>query len=140
MCGRRYRQWGKRGGRAFFPESTPPPLNYAVVTSKLLSEPRPGRGPSGDPVTFLEVEFPVDHPEYPRFLWTYANYDVEVPGEVGGRDLDALREGTSILISGQLSERLVDEDGRTGRHPAIVASLVSPGPPAEGRAVPGCGA
>jgi len=128
MCGRRDRQWGQRGGRALLPESTPPPLNYAVVTGKLLSDPRPGRGPSGDPVTFLEVEFPVANPEHPRYLWAYATYDVEVPGEVGGRDLEKLCEGTPVLVAGQISERLADEDGRSSRHPVILAAQLHGGP------------
>ena len=128
MCGRRYRQWGERGGRALFPESTPPPLNYAVVTGKLLSDPRPGRGPSGDPVTFLEVECPVATPEHPRYLWVYATYDVEVPGEVGGRDLEELCKGASVLVAGQISERLTIEDGRSSRHPVILAAQLHGGP------------
>jgi hypothetical protein len=36
MCRVGFRQWGRRGGRVFFPETTPPPLNHAVVTGKLL--------------------------------------------------------------------------------------------------------
>lgn len=131
MCKAGYRQWGGRGGRAFFPESTPPPLNYAVVTGKLLSDPRPGRGPSGDPVALLEIEFPVANPEHPRFLWAYATYDVEVPGDIGGRDLEEMRRGASVLVSGQLSERLAIEDGQTSRHPVIVAALLHGGPEAD---------
>lgn len=118
-----------RAGRAFFPESIPPPLNYAVLTGKLLSDPREGRGPSGDPVTLFEIEFPVAHPEHPRFLWTYATYDVEVPGDVGGWEVEELRRGASVLVSGPLSERLSIEDGRTGRHPVIVAALIHAGAP-----------
>lgn len=129
MCRGRFRQWGRRGGQAYFPESIPPPLNHAVVTGKLLDEPRPGWGPSGDPVTFLVMEFPVAHPEYPRFLWAYATYDVEVPGDVGGRELEEMRKGAPVMVSGQLSERMLDEDGRTRRHPAIVAALIHAGPP-----------
>jgi len=139
MCGRRYRQWDQHGGRAFFPQSTPPPLNYAVLTGKLLGDPRPGRGPSGDPVAFLEIEFPVAHPEHPRFLWAHAVYDVEVPGDVGGRELEAMRPDAPVLVSGQLSERMVDEDGQRSRHPVIVAALVRSGPSLERREVPGGG-
>lgn len=129
MCGG-YRQWGRRG-RAFFPELTPPPLNYAVVMGKLLRDPREGRGPSGDPVTLLEIEFPVAHPEHPRFLWTYATYDVEVPGDVGGQKLEELHKDDSILVAGQVSERYAIEDGRTSRSPVIVAAHLHTGPPDE---------
>lgn len=76
MCRGKFRQLGRRGGRTLFPETLPPLLNHAVLTGKVLSEPREGRGPSDDPVTLLEVEFPVAHPEHPRFLWTHATYDV----------------------------------------------------------------
>lgn len=75
-------------------------LNHAVVTGKLLGDPRPGWGPSDDPVTFLEVEFPVAHPEHPRFLWAYATYDVEVPGDVGGRELEEMRTDASVISPG----------------------------------------
>jgi hypothetical protein len=126
MCRVGHRQWG-HGGRAFFPKIVPPPLNYAVLTGKLLKNPREGRGPSGDPVTLLEIEFPVAHPEYPRFLWTYATYDVEVPGDVGGLELQKLHAGRSVLVSGPLSERIGIEDGRTSRHPVVVATLLKLG-------------
>lgn len=129
MCRVRFGQRGRRGGRALFPETLPPPLNHAVVTGKLLGDPRPGWGPSGDPVTFLEVEFPVAHPEHPRFLWAYATYDVEVPGKVGACELEEMRKGASVMVAGQLSERLSIEDGRTARHPVIVAALLHTGPP-----------
>lgn len=124
MCGAGS-QRGRHGGRAIFPRTLPPQLNHAVLTGRLLSEPRAGRGPSGDPVALFEVEFPVAHPEYPRYLWAQATYGVEVPGEVGGRELEEMRRGASVLVSGQLSERLSIEDGRTSRHPVIVAALVS---------------
>lgn len=130
MCRTGHRGRG-RGGRAFFPKTTPPPLNYAVVTGTLLGDPREGRGPSGDPVTLFEIEFPVAHPEHPRFLWAYATYDVEVPGDVGGRQVEELRRGASVLVSGALSQRLAIEDGRTSRHPVIVATLIHGGPPSE---------
>jgi hypothetical protein len=128
MCKAGHRQWGQRGGRAFFPELTPPPLNYAVVTGKLVSDPREGRGPSGDPVTLLEIEFPVAHPEHPRFLWAYATYDLEVPSDVGGRDFEEMRKGAPALVWGQLSERLAIEGRRTSRRPVILAAQIKPGP------------
>lgn len=135
MCGAARRGRDPHGGRALFPEATPPHLNHAVVTGKLLSDPREGRGPSGDPVVLLEIEFPVAHPEHPRFLWAHATYQVEVPGDVGGQDVNGLRKGTPVLVSGQLSERLLLEDSGTSRHPAIVAALLRPGPsPAQAEA------
>ena len=126
MC----RRCGRRTGRGLFPESTPPGLNYVVVTGKLLGEPREGGGPGGDPVLIAQIEFPVAHPEHPRLLWAYATYEVEVPGDVGGRDVEGLRKDTPVLVAGQLSERLSLQDGRSSRHGAIVASLLKVGPPA----------
>lgn len=137
MCRGRFRQLGRRGGRTLFPETLPPPLNHAVVTGKVLSEPREGRGPTEDPVTLLEVEFPVAHPERPRFLWTHATYDVEVPGDVGGRALEEVRKGTSVMVAGQLSERLSIEDGWIARHPVLVAAQIHAGlPEGEGPIAP----
>lgn len=128
MCGGCHR----RPGRRLFPKSTPPGLNYAVVTGKLLGEPREGGEPGGNPVLVADLEFPVAHPEHPRLLWTYVNYAVEVPGDVGGRDVEELRKGTSVLVAGQLSQRLSLQDGRSERNPALVASLLKVGPQAEG--------
>lgn len=68
------------------------------------------------------------YPEHPRLLWAYAAYDVEVPGGVGGREVEELREGAPVLVSGQLSERLALEGGRASTHGAIVAAFVKPGP------------
>lgn len=128
MCGRCHR----RPGRTLFPESSPPGLNYAVVTGKLLEEPREGGGPGGNPVLIADIEFPVAHPEHPRLLWAYATYGVEIPGDVGGRDVEGLRKGTPVLVAGQLTERHSLQDGRAERNPAIVASLLKVGPQAEG--------
>lgn len=115
----------QRDEQALFPKSIPPGLNYAVVTGTLIADPIEGEeGPGGDPVTLLEVKFPVAHPEGPRLLWTYAFYDVEVPGNVGGRDIEELRKGAPVLVAGQLSER----PDRMGAQAAIVAILVKPGP------------
>lgn len=136
MCGRRYRQWDEHG-RAFFPELTPPPLNYAVVTGKLLRDPRSGSGSHGEPITLLEIEFPVAHPEHPRFLWAYTVYDIKVPGDISGPGLEELRKGASVLVWGQLSERVAIEDGRMSRHPAIAAASIHPGPSSEGPTAPG---
>lgn len=71
------------------------------------------------------------HPGHPRFLWAYAIYDVEVPGDVGGPELEQLHKGASVLAWGQLSERIVDEDGRISRHPVIVATSIHPSPSSE---------
>ena len=64
MCGR----CPHRRGRRFFPEPEWPGLSYAVVSGKLLGEPRQGGGPGGDPVLIAEIEFPVAHPEHPAAL------------------------------------------------------------------------
>ena len=128
MCGGYHR----RPGRKLLPKSTPPGLNYAVVTGKLLGEPREGGGPGGDPVLVADLEFPVAHPEHPRLLWTFANYAVELPGDAGGPGVEGLRKGTPVLVAGQLSERLSLQDGCAERTPAILASLLKVGPQAEG--------
>lgn len=114
----------RRDERPPFPQSIPPGLNYAVVTGTLIADPiEDEKGPDGDPVTLLEIKFPVAHPEDPRLLWTYAFYDVEVPPKVCRRDIEELRKGTPVLVAGQLSER----PDRMGAHAAIVATLVKPG-------------
>jgi hypothetical protein len=128
MCGRR----PPTRGRRLFPEPEWPGLNYAVVSGKLLGEPRQGGGPGGDPVLIAEIEFPVAHPEHPRLLWAYASYEVELPGDLGGREVETLPKGTRVLVAGQLSERLSLQDGRSSRSGAIVASLLRVGPQAEG--------
>lgn len=130
MC----RQYGQRSGRRLFPESTPPGLNYAVVTGKLLADPREGGGPGGTPVLVMEIEFPVADPEHPRLLWTHASYEVEVPGDVGGRHVEELKKGAPVLIAGRLSERCSLEDGRARCRGAIVASLIHSGPPPDWQA------
>ncbi|HMJ72860.1 MAG TPA: hypothetical protein VK471_05775 [Solirubrobacterales bacterium] len=114
----------KPGDQAPFPKSTPPGINYAVVTGTLISDPIKDKGPGGEPLTLLEIKFPVAHPEDPRLLWTYAFYDVQVPAKVGGRDIEDLREGATVLVAGQLSQR----PDRIDEQAAIVAMLVKPGP------------
>jgi hypothetical protein len=69
-----------RQHQALFPKSTPPGLNYAVVTGTLIADPIKVEGPGGEKITLLEIKFPVANPEDPRLLWTHAFYDVEVPG------------------------------------------------------------
>lgn len=114
----------QRNERALFPKSIPPGLNHAVVTGTLIADPVEDKGPGGEALTLLEIKFPVAHPEDPRLLWTYAFYDVEVPGKVGGRDIKELRKGAPVLVAGQLSER----PDRMGEHGAILAILIKPGP------------
>lgn len=123
MCGRCQR----RPARKLFPDTTPPGLNYAVVTGKLIGEPKEGGGPGGTPVLLLEVEFPVAHPEHPRLLWAMAAYEVEVPGDLGGRHVEELRKGAPVMVAGQLTERWALQDGRSSRRGAIVANLIQPG-------------
>jgi hypothetical protein len=129
VCGHRA---GRRRGRRRFPESKPPGLNHSVVTGTLIDDPRPGRNPVGEPVTFLRVEFPVADPEHPQLLWTWASCDVEVSEALteqpGVRELQG---GASVMVAGQLSERWMIFDGRTSRRGVIVAALVHPGPPPE---------
>jgi hypothetical protein len=123
MC-RRAGHRRQREKRPPFPKSIPPGLNYAVVTGTLIADPIEGeRGPGGDPVTLLEIKFPVAHPEDPRLLWTYAFYDVEVPPKVCRRNIEELRKGAQVLVAGQLSER----PARMAPQAAIVATLVKPG-------------
>ena len=64
--------------RRRFPKSKPPGLNHSILTGTLLDDPRPGRNPVGEPVTFLRVEFPVADPADPELLWTWASCDVEI--------------------------------------------------------------
>jgi hypothetical protein len=128
-----------RPDRRLFPEQTPPGLNYAVVTGKLLGDPRQGGGPGGTPVLVMEIEFPVADPEHPRLLWAYATYEVEVPGDVGGRHVEELKKGAPVLVAGKLSERCSLEDGRASCRGAIVANLIQPGPPPERRDILGGG-
>lgn len=44
-----------------------------------------------------------------------------------------------MLVSGPLSERLAIEDGRTSRHPVIVAALIHSRPDADEPVAPACG-
>jgi hypothetical protein len=113
------------------PISTPPGLNYTVLTGTLSSEPRDAKAPNGEPVSLLEVEFPVAHPERPRLLWTNAIYEVEVPRGVGEAEIEKLHSGIDVLVSGQVSERIESSGGHRVRHGGvIVATLVKSGPAA----------
>lgn len=115
-----------------FPESKPPGINYSIVTGTLIDDPRWGRNPVGESVTFLRVEFPVADPEHPEMLWTWASCDVEVSEAlVEQHGISELQGGASILVAGQLSERWMISDGRTSKRGVIVAALIHPGPPPE---------
>jgi hypothetical protein len=75
-------------------------------------------------LSLLEIKLPVAHPEDPRLLWTYAFYDVQVPTKVGGRDIEELRKGATVLVAVQLSQR----PDRIDEQAAIVAILVKQRP------------
>jgi hypothetical protein len=112
-----------------FPASIPAELNYVVLTGTVAGNPKEHRGPAGDPVVLFKIEFSVSSPMHPRLLWTHASFEVEVPEEVG-QPVEELRDGSSVLVSGRLSERLaIGEDGSTGRRGVILAALVKPGLP-----------
>lgn len=119
------------GRRATFPVSTPPEINHAVLTGRLGGEPQPARGPTGERVTLLRVEFPVADPGRPWAPWTWASCLVEVPGDRAGRDVEELHGGASALAAGQLSARWMIEGGHTSRRGVIVASLLKAGAPPE---------
>jgi primosomal replication protein N len=108
-------------------ESIPPEINHVVVTGTLSADPLPGRSPAGNPVILLWVEFPVVDPAHPEALWTWASCLAEVPDGRAQQDVKKLQGGTAILVSGQLSDRWVIENGHTSRRGVIVASLVKAG-------------
>lgn len=123
----------REGGRSeppptLLPISNPPGLNYTVLTGTLASEPRDAKAPNGEPVSLLEVEFSVAHPERPRLLWTRAICDVEVPRGIGETEIEELHSGIAVLVSGQVSERIESSGGLRLRHGVIVATLVKSGP------------
>lgn len=112
----------QRNERAL-PRSIPPGLNHVVIVRTLIADPVEGTGPGGDPVTLLEIRFPVAHPADQRLLWTYAFYDVEVLGKVGEQDIKSSARRPNVR--GGPAQRASD---RLGEHGAIVATLVKPGP------------
>jgi hypothetical protein len=116
------------GRRGSFPISKPPAINHAVITGRLSGDPQEARGPNGDRVALLRVEFPVADPRHPWALWTWASCLVEVPGDRTKRDVDDLHGGASVLAAGQLSARWMIEGGHTSRSGVIVATLVKSGP------------
>jgi primosomal replication protein N len=114
--------------KASFPGTAPFDLNLSVLTATLSGDPREGRGPNGDPVTLLWVEYPVADPAHPQTLWTWASCLVEVSGEDAREQARDLRGGEAVLASGQLSSRWVTEDGHMGRRGVVLATLVKSGP------------
>jgi hypothetical protein len=120
----------RSASRPRFPESIPPGLNHSILTGKLMDSPQLSKSPAGDPITLLQVKFPVADPEHPQRLWAWASCEVEVPDALADRHgIRELQGGASILVAGQLSERWVVADGRKAKRGAIVAALVHPGPP-----------
>jgi hypothetical protein len=127
MCGHRA---GRKGHRLRFPDPTPPGLNHSILTGTLLDAPRPGRSPTGEPVTLLRIEFPVANPERPQMLWTWATCEVEVSHALAEQHgIRGLEGGAPVLAAGQISERWVISDGQSSKRGVIVAALVHPGPP-----------
>ncbi|HEU4904597.1 MAG TPA: hypothetical protein VFT19_00565 [Solirubrobacterales bacterium] len=110
------------------PLSLPPPINHAVVTGRLASDPEEGRSPVGEPVTLLRIEFPVMDPDRPRSLWRCATSLVEVPAGRSATDIEELRGGCPVLAAGQISDRWMIDGGHTSRSGVIVASMVKGGP------------
>jgi hypothetical protein len=109
-----------------FTAADPFDLNLLVLTATLSTNPREGRGPNGDPVTLLGVEYPVADPAHRQTLWTWASCLVEMSGEARAQAAD-LRGGEAVLASGQLSSRWVIENGHTSRRWVIVATPVKAG-------------
>jgi hypothetical protein len=118
---------GQTGHRELLPKSIPPELNHLILTGTLTADPRESQGPAGERVTVFEVAFSVENPAHRGLLWTCASYEVEVPGDVEAKYLVELRDGTPVLVSGQLSERIAIEGRRTSRRGVILASLLKPG-------------
>lgn len=114
--------------RGRLPREVSRPINHIVLTGTLGGEPQIARGPTGDPVTLLTVEFSVADPARPQMLWNLASCLVEVPFDRAVRDLEVLRGGDSVLAAGQISERWMIEGGHTSRRGVVVASLLKQGP------------
>jgi hypothetical protein len=102
----------RQGRRVPFPPLEPPGLNHVVVTGMVSAQPQPARGPTGEPVTLLRVEFPVAHPDHPQVLWAWASCMVEVPAST---EIEQLHGGAPVVAAGQLSDRWVIENGHTSR-------------------------
>lgn len=110
------------------PAGGPPEINHVVLTGRLSVDPEEGRGPVGERVTLLRIEFPVIDPDRPRSLWRCASCLVEVPADRSAEDVDQLRGGSPVLAAGQISDRWTIEGGHTSRSSVIVATLVKGGP------------
>jgi hypothetical protein len=127
---------GHRGGgrareRLHFPQSNPPGLNHSILTGTVIDGPRLARSLVDEPIILLEIEFPVADPERPQMLWTWSSCQVEVLDALAQRhNVRKLQHGDSLLVSGQLSNRLKTETGFVGKRDVIVASLIhSASPP-----------
>lgn len=131
MGGWRSCSGGGAGRRPALPKPAPPDLNHVVLTGTLAADPRDGRGPNGDPVVLLRIEFPVADPDHPQSLWARVGCDVEAPGKLR-EEAKGLQGGVSVLVAGRLSERWATERGHSYRRVVILAFLVEAGPaPAE---------
>ncbi len=129
-CLHRSGRGGRPPRRPSLPEQGPFGANHAAVIGTLCGDARPGRSPIGLAITILPIEFPVLDPEHPQVLWAWARFDVEVPEELAHRyEVHSLKGGTPIRATGQLSERWVIENGRSGKRGVIVADLVQPDAP-----------
>lgn len=122
------RQGRSRNSGVRFPRTTPPQVNHAVLTGTLGAEPQEARGPTGERVVLLRVEFPVADPAHPGTLWTWASCLVEVPGERARREAVRLHGGAPVIAAGQLSARWMIEGGHANRRGVIVATLLKSGP------------
>lgn len=113
------------------PSSIPPEINHVVITGTLSADPQKVLSPTGCPVRLLQIEFPVVDPGDSRMLWKWGSCLVEIPEDRWGRDVEGLYGGASVLVSGQLSDRWMMEDGHTSRRGVVVASLLKSGPTPE---------
>ncbi|HVY78867.1 MAG TPA: hypothetical protein VG898_10205 [Solirubrobacterales bacterium] len=120
---------GRPGRRLRLPEPCPPGVNYSILSGTLACDPWPGRSPTGNPVVFLRIEFPVAEPDRPQVLRAWASCEIEVAAELAERqEVADLQGGSAVFAAGQLSERWVIEGGRSSRRNVLVAALVNPGP------------
>jgi hypothetical protein len=114
-----------RGART--PSSVPAEINHVVITGTLTADPQEARGPTSHPVNLLQLEFPVPDPDDDRVLWKWASCLVEVPCGRSERDIETLRCGAPVLVSGQLSNRWMIEGGHSSQRGVVLASLVKSG-------------
>lgn len=121
---------GRARERLQFPKSNPPGLNHSILTGTVVDGPQLARSPVDEPITLLEIEFPVADPQHPELLWTWGSCQIEVPDAVAQRhDVRKLQQGDSLLVSGQHSTRWKTEAGFVGKRDVIIASLIHLGLP-----------